>query len=342
MTGTSLNAKPLILLDTKPQPTGRIFTTSADAALHREFDVRDVGDDPGAFDELLPKAFAIVGQSSLPRSRLLRAVKLRAIMNVEGNFYPNVDYPTAFSRGVRVLGCGPAYAQPVAEFALGLALDLARGISHGDRAFREGRERYLGEGNADSVMLSHADVGLIGYGNIGRALHTLLSAFRAQVRVYDPWLPPATLRQAGLESVGLNELLKISEFVFVLAAATESNQQLLDNDRLGHVRQGARVIFVSRAAMVDYEALVEHVATGHFLAAVDVWPEEPVPAEHIARHTEGFVLSAHRAGGIPSAFYEIGDMVLDDLRLLANGLPPVRMQSAAPELVGRYRSKPTG
>jgi hypothetical protein len=55
---------------------------------------------------------------------------------------------------------------------------------------------------------------------------------------------------------------------------------------------------------------------------------------------EGLVLSAHRAGGIPSAFTEIGDMVVDDLNLLVQGLPPVRMQAAAPELVGRYRNKP--
>jgi phosphoglycerate dehydrogenase-like enzyme len=79
---------------------------------------------------------------------------------------------------------------------------------------------------------------------------------------------------------------------------------------------------------------------GRFLAAVDVWPQEPVADDHPARTTEGFVLSAHRAGGIPSAFAYIGDMVLEDLTLLANGLPPVRMQTAAPELVTRYRNKP--
>ncbi|WP_405623530.1 hypothetical protein [Streptomyces sp. NBC_00076] len=52
------------------------------------------------------------------------------------------------------------------------------------------------------------------------------------------------------------------------------------------------------------------------------------------------MLSAHRAGGIPEAFQSIGDMVLDDLTLLAQGLPPVRMQTAARELVGRYRNRP--
>jgi phosphoglycerate dehydrogenase-like enzyme len=304
--------------------------------------VRDFAGDAAGLDELLPEAFALVGQSDLPQERLLRAGKLRAVMNVEGNFYPNIDYPTAFSRGVRVLGCGPAYAQPVAEYALGLALDLARGISREDRAFRAGRERYLGEGNDDAVVLRHAEVGLIGYGNLGRALHAALDGFQPRIRVFDPWLPEATLRQAGLEPAGLGDVLETSQFLFVLAAVTDANQKLLDDERLASVREGARVVLVSRAAMVDYEALVRRVADGQFLAAVDVWPEEPVPEDHPARSLDGFVLSAHRAGGIPAAFTEIGEMVLDDLTLLARGLPPVRMQAAAPELVGRYRNKPAG
>jgi hypothetical protein len=54
------------------------------------------------------------------------------------------------------------------------------------------------------------------------------------------------------------------------------------------------------------------------------------------------LLSAHRAGGIPSAFFEIGEMVLDDLDLAARGLPPVRNQLASRELVARYRSRPVG
>ena len=332
--------RPLTLLDTSPQPVDRIFTPQAFERLRHDFEVRDVSGDPGALDELLPRAFAIVGQSDLPAERLLRADRLRVVMNVEGNFYPNIDYPTAFARGVRILGCGPAYAQPVAEYALGLALDLARGISREDRAFREGRERYLGAGNDDAILIRQADVGFIGYGNLGRALHGLLRGFSPRVRVFDPWLPEATLRQADLEPATLDEVLRTSQFLFVLAAVTDENTRLLDRERLSSVRPGARMVLVSRAAVADYDALLEQVVAGRFLAAVDVWPQEPLADDHPVRATEGFVLSAHRAGGIPSAFTEIGDMVLDDLSLLAKGLPPVRMQAAAPELVGRYRNRP--
>ena len=72
------------------------------------------------------------------------------------------------------------------------------------------------------------------------------------------------------------------------------------------------------------------MAAGSLLAAVDVWPTEPVPPDHHARALDGLVLSAHRAGGIPEAFASIGDMVVDDLAQIARGLPPVRMQVASP------------
>ena len=77
----------------------------------------------------LPETWAILGQTAMPRERLDRAPNLRAIVNVEGNFLPNVDYTACLDRGVHVLNASPAFALPVAEAALGMAIDLARGIT---------------------------------------------------------------------------------------------------------------------------------------------------------------------------------------------------------------------
>ncbi len=336
----------MVIVRPAPQTVERIFTPETWAELQERYAVHLLDDaDPeveAQFDALLPEAFAVVGQPSLPAERLERAGQLRAIVNVEGNFFPNVDYATCFARGVHVLGCGPAYAVAVAEYALGLALDLARGISREDRAFRGGHERYVSASTQDSILLTGAEVGLVGYGNLGRALHRLLAPFRCTIRVFDPWLPERALTETGAIPVDLEQLLSSSTFVFVLATVTAESAHLLDETTLRQIRPGARVVLVSRAAVVDYDALLAAVSSGRFLAAVDVWPEEPLPADHPARSLEGLVLSAHRAGGIPVAFSAIGDMVLDDLGQIARGLPPVRMQVAARELVGRYRNKPVG
>ncbi len=333
--------RPLrVVLTPEPQRSERIFTPATREELGRRFEVVDLEGKPEALDEVIADAFAIVGQPDLPAERLSRALRLRALLNVEGNFYPNVDYPACFQRGIYVLGCGPAYAEAVAEYSLGLALDLARGITREDRAFRARRERYAGAGNSDAVLLRNARVGLIGLGNLGRALLPLLAPFRATVRAYDPWLPDRALAELGVVPSTLPELLAHSTTVFVLATVTEQSTKLLGAQELDLLPAGARLVLVSRAAVVDFPALLDRVEAGRLLAAIDVWPEEPVPPDERARGLEGLVLSAHRAGGIPEAFYEIGHMVLDDLTLLARGLPPARMQVAARELVGRYRNRP--
>ena len=334
--------KPVVLLKPAPQRADRIFSEAALRSLHERYTVVDLEDDPtdASLEAALPQAFAIVGQPDLPAERLALAPSLRAVMNVEGNFFPNVDYETCFGRGIHVLGCGPAYAQAVAEYSLGLAIDLARGISRGDRAFRAGRESYVSGGNADAILLRHAEIGLVGYGNLGRALHRLLEPFDARIRVYDPWLPDNFLREHDVTPASLDEVLSGSTFLFVLATVTAETEHLLGPRELDLIPGSARVVLVSRAAVVDYAALLDRVAAGRFLAAVDVWPDEPVPPDHPARGLDGLILSAHRAGGIPQAFLEIGEMVLDDLDQIRRGLPPVRMQVAARELVNRYRNRP--
>jgi phosphoglycerate dehydrogenase-like enzyme len=138
----------------------------------------------------------------------------------------------------------------------------------------------------------------------------------------------------------LEEVLAGSTFLFVLATVTDESTHLLNAENMQLIPEGARVVLSSRAAVVDFDAMVRRVAEGRFLAATDVWPDEPAPLDHPARKVENLVLQAHRAGGIPAAFEQIGEMVLDDLALMERGLPPVRNQMAMRELVSRYRSKP--
>jgi phosphoglycerate dehydrogenase-like enzyme len=337
--GIDGHSRPRVVLSAAPRRVDQIFAAHTFAALADEFEVV-VLDDIEDLDALLPDAFAIVGQPALGRGRLDRAPKLRALLNVEGNFFANVDYERCFDRGIHVLGCGPAYASAVAEYALGLALDLCRGITREDRAFRAGREGYVSDSTADSILLRRAAVGLIGFGNLGREVHRLLVPFRPTIRVHDRWLPDSELREHDVRPATLADTLTTSTVLFVLATVTDESEHLLDRDRLRTIPDGARVVLVSRAAVVDFDALLDEVEDGRFLAAIDVWPDEPVALDHRARRLDGLVLSAHRAGGIPSAFYDIGERVLDDLRLIKSGLPPVRMQVAARELVGRYRNRP--
>ena len=178
-------------------------------------------------DRLLPEVEIIIGQTDMPRERIERATKLRAIFNVETNFLPNVDYQACQERGIAVLAPGSAFAQSVAEAALAMAIDLARGITRADRDFRAGRETYGLEANRDTFVFAGAPVGIIGFGDLGRTLRELLVPFRNPVAVYDPWLPPELIRARGCTPAGLDDLLATSRVVFVFAGVTSENQGFL-------------------------------------------------------------------------------------------------------------------
>jgi phosphoglycerate dehydrogenase-like enzyme len=294
----------------------------------------------GLVEATLPDVVAIVGQTDLDASRLARAPHLAAIINVEGNFAQNVDYAECFRRGIQVLSIAPVFAQPVAEMALGLALDLARGITRGDRLMREVREQYGLAGNRDAFALRGATVGFIGCGNLGRALIPLLAPFRPRLLIHDPWLPDSLVRELGGEPVSLEAALREPRVIFALAGVTEENRGLLNRARLETIRSDAIFLLLSRAALVDFDALLDLVAAERFRAATDVFPLEPVAANARVRQVEGLLLSSHRAGGLPATLAAIGEMVVDDLGLILRGLPPQRLQAARAETVGRWRNPP--
>ncbi|MFI5339112.1 MAG: hydroxyacid dehydrogenase [Candidatus Methylomirabilales bacterium] len=288
----------------------------------------------------LREASVIIGQPDLPRERLERAKSLKAIINVEGNFQPEIDYAYCFERGIHVLGVGVAFGQAVAEMALGFAIALARGISEGDRLFREGKEIYGRFSNQTSFLLSGAEVGFIGFGNLGRTLLTLLQPFNCEIRVYDPWLPDRWLAEFGMVPSSLEELLASSRIVFVLAGATAENRAMLDRRKLNLMQKGACLVLVSRASLVDFEALTHKLANGDLRAAVDVFPEEPFAKDHPIRTLDNVILSAHRAGSLSAAYRLMGEMIVDDLELILKGLPPVRLQRAERQTAARFRSMP--
>jgi phosphoglycerate dehydrogenase-like enzyme len=336
-------ARPLILIDPQPRTLDMICDAATLARLRDlgRLVVFDDGPMPDAVvEQHLPDVVAIVGQTDLPAERLARAPNLRVVINVEGNFLPNIDYAAARERGIHVLVASPAFAMPVAEAALGMAIDLARGIGAADRAMRAGRETYGLESNTGAFVLAGSPVGIIGFGDLGRALRRLLVPFGCAVRVYDPWLPDVAIRREGAKPSGLDDLLIGSRVVFVFAAATSDNAQLLGERELRLIPAGGALLVMSRAAVVDFDALVRAVGEGRLRAAADVFPEEPLPAGHPARSLEGLLLSPHRTGGMPEAFLEIGRLAVADLELVLRGLPPVVCRRAEAETVARLRSRP--
>lgn len=333
--------KPKAIFDGYPRTVELLFT---DADLARLKSLVDLTVWTGGLmpaelvDAHLPDVAVVIGQTALPRERLARAGRLKSIINVEGNFPTNIDYGYCFTHGIHVLNGGVAFGPAVAEMALGLALALARGIPLADRLFREGKEVYGRQSNQSAFLLSGAEVGLIGFGSLGRALRNLLEPFHCRIRVYDPWLPALWLAEFGMMSAPLEEVLVSSQVVFVMAGVMADNRAMLDQQRLDLMSKGACLVLVSRAALVDFEALTRKLAAGDIHAAIDVFPEEPFGRDHPIRRLDNVILSAHRAGGVSAAYHLMGEMVVDDLGQILKGLPPVRLQRAERETADKMRS----
>ena len=334
--------KTLIISAPEPRSLELIFSAANLAKLRATYEVVETTADLIATlgDDVLGRARYIIGQPPLSSDTLERLRNLKAVLNVESNLLNNMPYDQVFARGIYVLTTGQVFAEPVAEMGLAMALNLARGIVDADLAFRKGAELWGGDGNATARLLTGSDIGIVGFGDLGKALHRVLSGFRAKIKVYDPWLPESILKDAGVQPASLESVMAQSDFVFVVAAVTSENKGFLGAEGFAAMRKGAAFILLSRADVVDFDALMAAVKSGHIVAASDVFPQEPLAVDHPIRTLPGFLRSAHRAGALDVAFKKMGEMVLDDIEFMERGLPPMRLKRAERETVSRMRSKP--
>ncbi len=90
---------------------------------------------------------------------------------------------------------------------------------------------------------------------------------------------------------------------------------------------------MSRAHVVDFDALTELLAAGRFRAGIDVYPEQPLSADHPLRKVDHAVLSSHRAGANAEPLHSVGRLVADDVEAIAAGLVPFAMQEAQPGFI---------
>jgi phosphoglycerate dehydrogenase-like enzyme len=334
--------RPLILLDPEPRTRAMILTDAAWDQLHRRAEVvAHFGSrmPDNQVEALLDRVEIIVGQTAMPAERLARAPRLRAIINVKGNWEPNIDYAGCQARGIAVLSIAPVMAPAVAEMSLGFAIALGRNILVNHRRFRAGEDLYGIRGNQSAYSLYGAAIGFVGYGNLGRALRPLLRPFGCRVRAHDPFLTPGYLADEGCEAASLDDVLARSRFIFILAGVTTQNEGFLDRGQLMKIEPDSSVILVSRAEVADFPTFVELAEAGRFRAAIDVFPVEPVPADDPVRRTRNILLSSHLAGGIFDSYRRISEALMDEIPQLLAGLPPLRLQRAEPRLAAMQRSR---
>ena len=292
------------------------------------------------YESNIHKASFIMGQPDLDIKLLSKAIKLKAIVNVESNFMNNVDYKFCHKRGIHVIATSPVFSKPVAEIALGMTLSLLRNIHEAHFDFLKGKEKYGLESNLKASMLSGKKIGLLGFGDLAKSLYPLLLPFTKDISVYDPWLPKNVIKRYGFQPINLKDMFSICEVIYVLAAVTTENKNLIDKKLLNRMKPNTLFILMSRAAVVNFKDLVTRLKKGDIYVATDVFPEEPVRKNDPIRKVKNILFSAHRAGALKEAFFDMGNIVLKDMDLILKNQKPKYCKKAQLKTVELLSSKP--
>ena len=292
------------------------------------------------YESNIHKASFIMGQPDLDKKLLSKAIKLKAIINVESNFMNNVDYKYCHKRGIHVIATSPVFSKPVAEIALGMTLSLLRNIHEAHFDFLKGKEKYGLESNLKASMLSGKKIGLLGFGDLAKSLYPLLLPFTKDISVYDPWLPKNVIKRYGFQPINLKDMFSKCEVIYVLAAVTTENKNLIDKKLLNRMKPNTLFILMSRAAVVNFKDLVTRLKKGDIYVATDVFPEEPVRKNDPIRKVKNILFSAHRAGALKEAFFDMGNIVLKDMDLILKNQKPKYCKKAQLKTVELLSSKP--
>ena len=228
----------------------------------------------------LPKATALIVRSATQvDAELLRAARQLRFVVRAGAGVDNVDLAAATERRVVVMNTPGANTLAVAEFTIGLMIALARHIPQSHVSMRAGewkRQRYMG------ITLSGKTLGLYGFGRIGQAVAARARALGMRIIAHDPFLPPAVFAEQGAASVSLASLWAGADFISLHAEVNESTRGIVNAASIAQMKPGVRIVNAARGALIETAELAAALESGQIAgAAIDVYAQEPPPADHI-------------------------------------------------------------
>jgi D-3-phosphoglycerate dehydrogenase len=286
-------------------------------------DIREwAGDQAELSDAALDAEIIVTHNAPIGRLLLDRARLLKLVACCRGG-PANVDVGVATSRGVTVVNAPGRNAEATAEFAVALLLAGVRRIAEASATMRTGGwDRSFYKYDRAGMELSSRTLGVVGLGRVGRKVATILAAFGGRVLAFDPYTTPAEFEASGAESVELGELLDRSDIVTVHARLSAETRHLLNDAAFSRMKPGAYFVNTARGGLVDYDALAAHLRSGHLSgAALDVFPEEPLPPEHPLRQFPNILMTPHIAGATKEAAYRGASEVAEDVGRYCRGEP---------------------
>jgi len=221
--------------------------------------------------------------------RLVKLPGLRLI-SMTGTGVASIDLKTATARRVVVTNTPGTSVPAVVELAFGLMIALGRRLPTIDREIREGGwPQHVGS------ELSGKSLGIIGLGAIGSRVAEVARAFGMEVFAWSPRLTADRADRHGVAPLPLPDLMARADFVSVHVRSLPATKGLVSRELIGLMKPGAVFINTARAAIVDEDALWEALSAGRLAGAgLDVFGQEPLPANHRWAGLPNVVLTSHR------------------------------------------------
>jgi D-3-phosphoglycerate dehydrogenase / 2-oxoglutarate reductase len=281
---------PRVLISDKLEAAGLDLLRGAGIELDERHGLKGA-----ALQEALRGADAVIVRSgtTITAELLEDPGKLRAVVRA-GVGVDNIDVAAATRKGIVVMNTPGGNTVSTAEQTLALLLALARNIPAADAHVHQApakwdRTKFTG------AQLAGKTLGVVGLGRIGREVARRAAGLDMKVVGFDPFLSPDRAAQLGIEAVGgLDQLLPRCDFLTVHTPLTDETRDLIGARELALLPQGARVLNCARGGIVNEPALAEALGSGHLAgAALDVFVEEPPPADHPLLKMPNVVLTPH-------------------------------------------------
>ncbi len=260
------------------------------AEVDKNFDLK-----PGDLLRVIPDYDALVVRSETKVTEEVIAAGSRLqVIGRAGVGIDNIDVTAATRRGIVVVNAPTGNNIAAAEHTIGMMLALARNIPRADASVRGGtwqRSRFTG------VELRGKLLGIVGLGKIGTEVARRAQGLEMRVIAFDPYLSAQHAARMGIEIVDLDELLERSDFVTFHVPLTPQTRGIVGPEQLRRMKPTARLINCARGGIVDETALVTALDQGLVAgAALDVFTQEPLPADHPLLKHEKVVVTPHLGG----------------------------------------------
>ncbi|GAA2104380.1 phosphoglycerate dehydrogenase [Brevibacterium salitolerans] len=257
----------------------------------------------------------LVGLDSVTAEMLAVCPDLRVIAK-HGAGVDNIDLQAAAAAGVIVVNTPGANAGSVADLTLGLMLMGSRRIREAEDSLRSGRwEVFFG------TELAGRQLGILGFGRIGRAVAQRAAAFGMRIAAYDPFVPDEAIVGAGAQPLSLEEAVATSDFLSLHLPG--GGGPLLTADLLATMPRGAALINAARGGLVDETALAEALHAGRLsFAALDAFSSEPPAADHPLLDAPRLIATPHIGAYSDVANANMGTWAVEDVVRVLSGEEP--------------------